>query len=209
MQPEPQIVTADLGNVVTGLFIIVAIASGIRNFLKERGNAQQMQHMRKRQKQDRKLAKNDELSQFLNEVGATGKPSTPQKRKRPSQRQQADKRRKQRMSRGTRQAQKPQDTRRPRKSQAESSGVGDRHLNTDDLGSVREHHLESKVKDRHLESEVADQHLFEDDVTPLQQSSGQKQNVHPVAALLSEPVGIRNAILLNEILQPPLSLRKH
>jgi hypothetical protein len=206
MPPEPQIVTAAFapGEIFPYVFIIIALISGIRNFLKERGNAQQIQEMRKTRKQDQGLGRNDEISQFLNDVGTTKKKSPPQRKKRSSQRQQAQKRR------TRREAIRDQPTRNDghaRKSQAESSRVSDRHLNTEDLGSVREHHLESTVKDRHLESEVADQHLF-DDNGQSQQVTKQQRDLHPVAALLREPSGICNAILLNEILQPPLSRRK-
>ena len=207
MQSEPQIVTAGLGDVVPALFIVIAIVSGIRNFLKERANAQQVQQMRKRKRQGRELEQNDELSQFLNEVGTSGKQSKPQKRKRPTQRQHAEERRRRRTARGQRQRPKSQGRKSRRQSQPESSSISDRHLETDDLGSVREHHLESTVKDRHLESDVADRHLF-DDIDQQQQSSGRQQSPHPIAKLLSEPTGVRNAILLNEILQPPLSRRK-
>ena len=70
--------------------------------------------------------------------------------------------------------------------------------------------MESSVESRHLESQVADQHLFEveeENSGATTATTGTSSQAHPLVELLSKPEGMRNAIIVNEILQRPRSLR--
>lgn len=197
MQPQPQAVMAGIGDVVPVLFIIIALISGFLNFLKEKKNAAEAEDLRRRKRERKQNRPDDELSAFLEEVGATGATERPKprRRKRSSQRDRAQQRRQQREK-----AQQEQD--RPSK-----SSVADRHLETSPLGQVSSRHVESAVEHRHLQSQVADQHLYEQEDSAGIGNLSTETRVHPIAKLLSSPDGIRNAIIINEILQPPLSLR--
>lgn len=189
-----------MGKIIPILFVVIAIVSGILNFIKEKKHAEEVEQMRERKKRQRDQAPNDELAQFLNEVSASGDgPQRRRRRKRPSQRDRAEERRRQREQA---EAEEQSSRRRSRR----KSGVVDRHLDTEELSSVRDQHLESKVESRHLESSVADQHLFEVDEGDLHLE--EEVATHPIAEMLSQPGGIRNAILINEILQPSVSRRK-
>lgn len=205
MQPQPQAVMAGIGDVVPALFIIIALISGFLNFLKEKKNAAEAEDLRRRKRERKQGQPDDELSAFLNEVGAsetTTPPSSQRRRKRPSQRDRAQQRRQQREQA---QEENDQSRRRPGK-----SGVAERHLETSEMGTVSSRHVESSVESRHLESQVADQHLFEVEVEEDAGAAAAERSSepHPLVELLGKPEGMRNAIILNEILQPPPSLRK-
>ena len=206
MQPHPQAVMAGIGDVVPALFIIIALISGLLNFLKEKKNAAEAEDLRRRKRERKRGGQpDDELSAFLNEVGAaetTAPPPSQRRRKRPSQRDRAQQRRQQREQA---QEENDQSRRRPGK-----SGVAERHLETSEMGTVSSRHVESSVESRHLESQVADQHLFE---VEGEEDAGaaaaeRSSEPHPLVELLGKREGMRNAIILNEILQPPPSLRK-
>lgn len=198
MQPQPQILTAGIGDVVPILFIVIALISGFLNFLKERKNAGEAQDMRRR-KRERKNERDDELSQFLDEVATSDtKPQQRQKRKRPTQRDRSQQRQKRR-------EQTMQSEERLRRSPAKSSSVASRHLDTEEFSQVRDRHVQSSVENRHLESQVSEQHLYESDESS--QTATPTATKHPIAQMLARPSGIRDAIILNEILQPPLSRR--
>lgn len=204
MQPQPQALMAGIGDVVPALFIIIALISGFLNFLKEKKNTAEAEDLRRRKRERKQNQPDDELSAFLNDVGASETTTRPQqrRRKRPSQRDRAQQRQQQREEA---QAETERSRRRPGK-----SGVAERHLDTSDLGTVSSRHVESSVESRHLESQVAGQHLFEaeDDDDAGAAAAGRSSGAHPLVKLLRKPEGIRNAIILNEILQPPPSLRK-
>ena len=85
--------------------------------------------------------------------------------------------------------------------------VSETHLASSNLGaSVRGHHLANRVEEA-VEREIA---------APVRQDLGTRtsliqavpeQFVHPLVKMLREPNGMRQAVLLNEILQRPKSTR--
>jgi hypothetical protein len=200
MQPEPQVLTAGIGDVVPILFIAIALITGFLNFLKEKKNAAEAQDMRRR-KGARGNQRDDELAQFLDEVATSDtkpQPRKRQQRKRPTQRDRSQQRQKRR-------EQNMQSEERPRRSPAKSSSVASRHLETEELSQVSDRHVTSSVESRYLESKVAEQHLYETDGVAT--AATEESKIHPIAVLLARPGGIRDAIMLNEVLQPPLSRR--
>ncbi len=201
MQPQPQAVMAGIGDVAPALFIIIALITGFLNFLKEKKNTAEAEDLRRRKRERKQDQPNDELSVFLNEVGAseTKAPPSQRRRKRPSQRDRAQQRRQQREE-----AEEEQQTR----SRPGTSGVADRHLETSEMGTVSSRHVQSSVESRHLESHVADQHLYEVEEDAGAAAAERGAKPHPLIGLLARPEGVRNAIVLNEIFQPPVSMRK-
>ncbi|MDA0588694.1 MAG: hypothetical protein O2820_13065 [Planctomycetota bacterium] len=199
MQPEPQMMTAGIGDVVPILFIVIALISGFLNFMKEKKTAEEVQDMRRR-KRPPKNERDDELAQFLDEVATTDtKPKQRQRRKRPTQRDRSQERQKRR-------DENKQSEERPHRSPTRSSSVASRHLDTEEFSQVRDRHVESSVENRHLESQVSEQHLYETDEAATAETPATRQ--HRIAVLLKRPGGIRDAIMLNEVLQPPLSRRR-
>jgi hypothetical protein len=205
MQPEPQILTAGMGDVVPILFIAIALITGLLNFLKEKKNTAEAQDLRRR-KGVRGNQRDDELAQFLDEVATSDtkpQPRKRQQRKRPTQRDRSQKRQKRR-------EQNMQSEERPRRSPTKSSSVASQHLETEELSQIRDRHVASSVESRHLESDVSEQHLYEQHLYETDEAGAAappKSQQHPIVVLLTRPGGIRDAIMLNEVLQPPLSRR--
>ena len=73
--------------------------------------------------------------------------------------------------------------------------------------TVRSHHLGNRV-DAEVQRDVPAAFLnnFGQGIAPA--SAPQERQVHPLVKVLRDPNGVRNAILLNEILQRPKSLRR-
>ncbi len=73
--------------------------------------------------------------------------------------------------------------------------------------AVRSHHLGNKV-DAEVQRDVPAAFLnnFGHGIAPA--SEPQERQVHPLVKVLRDPNGVRNAILLNEILQRPKALRR-
>ena len=204
-------ILAGPGEFLPVLFVLIAIASGIINFVKERRAAAGRVDF----ESDDFAAKGNanpelqsEIDAFLQEVSPgefeearptrQGNPQQQQRRRRRNSSDEEAERRRQ--VRARREHEKRQsETDRNRKS------VRKRHLETSDLSEVRSRH---EVANRHVDSSVEDRHLKDridgsSDAQPVATAS----NGNSVAELLRSPGGIRSAVLLNEILGPPLANR--
>ena len=201
------VILAAPGDFLPVLFVLIAIASGIINFVKERrataeqgvGNA------------GRGNANNEfqsEIDAFLQEV-SPGEleevPSSKQKRAREQRRHKrasSDEKSERRLLRRKREHEKRQAAK-DRKRQA----VKQRHLETSDFGDVSNRH---EVANRHVDSSVENRH-FEDHIDGPSQATAPRvtgpAGNSSVADLLQQPGGIRDAIMLNEILGPPIARR--
>ena len=201
------VILAAPGDFLPVLFVLIAIASGIINFVKERrataeqgvGNA------------GRGNANNEfqsEIDAFLQEV-SPGEleevPSSKQKRAREQRRRKrasSDEKSERRLLRRKREHEKRQAAK-DRKRQA----VKQRHLETSDFGDVSNRH---EVANRHVDSSVENRH-FEDHIDGPSQATAPRvtgpAGNSSVADLLQQPGGIRDAIMLNEILGPPIARR--
>ena len=200
-------ILAGAGEVLPVLFVLIAIASGIINFVKERkaavdreaGNAGRGNPNRELQ---------SEIDAFLQEVSDDSESARPARqsntqrprRQRPNSDEEAERRRRARARRE-----------RTRKQAAiekqKRESVRDRNLDTSDLSEVSSRH---EVANRHVDSKVEDRHL-EDHIDGPSQAmpvhTAEAATSTSVTALLKRPDGIRDAILLNEILGPPLANR--
>ncbi len=201
-------ILAGPGDFLPVLFVLIAIASGIINFVKERRVAAE----REIGNAGRGNA-NDELTSeidaFLQEVSPSEFEESPpprqnrgqgqRRRKRASTDEDAERRRQIRARREHEKRQAEQDRTRQTLKQ--------RHLAKSELGDVSSRH---EVANRHVDNSVENRH-FEDHIDGPSQSTDLRATGlagnSSVADLLRQPGGIRDAIMLNEILGPPVSKR--
>jgi hypothetical protein len=196
------------GDFLPVLFVLIAIASGIVNFVKERRAAAQPEGGNA----GRGNANNElqlEIDAFLQEV-SPGEleelPPSQQKRarqqrsrKRVGSDEKSERRRRVRARREHEKRQAAEDQKR--------QAVKQRHLETSDLGDVSNRH---EVANRHVDSSVENRH-FEDHIDGPSQATAPRvtgaAGNSSVADLLQQSSGIRDAIMLNEILGPPIARR--
>lgn len=76
-------------------------------------------------------------------------------------------------------------------------------------GSVRERHIQSQVKEHHLESQVAKQHLTPSPGKVAYTPDVVEPKVAPFGGLFTTDDDVLRAIVMNEVLSKPLSLRKN
>ena len=149
MQP----ILAGNDGVVAIITIVIMVASGVLNFLKEkRAEAKRRQEMEQGNLGPEGDRLQSEIDQFLSEVenAARGKPSRQQQESveltdadvidaRPAKRQRAE------SSRG--------------QTEAQRRAVAQRHLQQSNVGQVSERHVQSQVREHHLRSDVEKKHL--------------------------------------------------
>lgn len=195
--------------IITCLLILLTVGGGVINFFKEKRAALEAERMRERQQQERQAGENmnDELESFLEEISGQNQRVRQQAQRR--QRAQRERAARQRAARQRRQRAQS----RSREPEVElvveeesSQRVAQRHLKKRDLSTVDDRHIESNVAERHLESAVADHHLVPTDDASSSQTPSSGSS--PIAQMFEQAGGIRNVIILNEILSPPLSRRK-
>jgi hypothetical protein len=203
-------ILAGPGEFLPVLFVLIAIASGIISFVKERKVAVEREVGNAgggdvRANVDGELQ--SEIDAFLQEVSPDefeeAKPArqsnTQQRRRKSSSDEEAERRRRVRARREHERQQAEEDRQR--------QSVRKRHLEASELSDVSSRH---EVANRHVDSTIEDRHL-EDHIdgpslaaAPLAATTVGNSSV---AELLQRPDGIRDAILLNEILGPPLANR--
>ena len=196
------------GDFLPILFVLLAIASGIINFVKERRAAAE----REVGNAGRRAPNNElqsEIDAFLQEVSPDDfeESRTPRRnsgqgqrrRKRTNTDEEAERRRRVRARREHEKRQAAEDRKR--------QSVKQRHLETAELGNVSNRH---EVANRHVDSSVENRH-FEDNIDGPSQATEVRATSAAgngsIAELLQRPGGIRDAIMLNEILGPPIANR--
>ena len=198
------------GDFLPILFVLIAIASGIINFVKERRAAANKVNFDSpdfaaRGKVNPELQ--SEIEAFLQEVSPNdfeevapvrqGNAAQQRRRRKKNSDEEAERRRQVRARREHEKRQAMEDRKR--------ESVRKRHLETSELSEVSSRHevanrhVDSSVHNRHLEPQI---HAAAASFTELNATNG-----NSVAQLLRNPVGIRHAILLNEILGPPIANR--
>jgi len=209
------VILAGPGEFLPVLFVLIAIASGIVNFVKERRAAEAGNAGRGnagRGNAGRGNANNElqsEIDAFLQEVSPGELEELPpskqkrarqqRRRKRASSDEKSERRRRVRARREHEKRQAAKDQKR--------QDVKQRHLETSDLGDVSNRH---EVANRHVDSSVENRHLEDHIDGPSQTTAPRATGVagnSSVANLLRQPDGIRDAIMLNEILGPPVARR--
>lgn len=201
-------ILAGPGEFLPVLFVLIAIASGIINFVKERrataerevGNAGRGTPSNEPQ---------SEIDAFLQEVSPDDLEELPspqqngareqRRRNRASSDGEAKRRRRVRARQEHEKRQAAEDQKR--------QAVKQRHLETSDFGDFSNRH---EVANRHVDSSVENRH-FEDHIDGPSQATAPRATGaagnSSVADLLQQPGGIRDAIMLNEILGPPVARR--
>ena len=204
-------ILAGPGDFLPVIFVLIAIASGIINFVKERkaaagraeGNPRDWQA---RGDEDRQLQ--SEIDAFLQEVspdnsGQTRSPrqgsSQQRQRRKAASEEEAERRRRVRARREQERHQLEAEQRR--------QSLRTRHLETTEVSS---RHVESSVEDRHLSANFDNAPARSRRKSSLDDPIGKpavSTQASSVVALLRQPEGIRNAVLLSEIIGPPLANR--
>jgi hypothetical protein len=203
-------ILAGPGDFLPVLFVLIAIASGLINFVKERRVAAEREAGNAGRGGNANPGLQSEIDAFLQEVSPSVFEESPppgqnsgqgkRRRKRANTDEEAERRRQVRARREHEKRQAEQDRTR--------QTIKQRHLAKSELGDVSNRHA---VANRHVDSSVENRH-FEDHIDGPSQATdlravGQAGN-SSVADLLRQPSGIRDAIMLNEILSPPLARRR-
>lgn len=200
------VLAIDFGQIVGLIVLIISVISWIINVVQ--GNNPDGTPKKKKQPAEKTQT---DLEKFLQEVIAgkaeTGKkkpsppPPVPGTQQRPSGEKKARKnQQKQTAAAATETTSKRQGER-----------VADTHLKTSTLGSGVRSHLQSYMEPNRVDTAVKHDigsHVKQDIGSDSSADRGQRKvTVHPLALALRDSNGVRQAILLNEILAKPKSLR--
>jgi len=203
--PLPLILAAGIDNVFTVAILLIAAIGGLMNFIKERRAAVNRQ-FEDRPKQNRPRTREEEQLQseievFLSEVSSSGSSSSQSGRSRAEQQTQPRPQgQKQRRKKKTPEAAKPESA------EAQRS-VSQRHLPAGNLGGVGQRQMGSSVQDRHIDSSVAGQQLHAGSAFNASGPQAARATAG-FATMLNQAGGVRNAIILSEVLGPPIAKRK-
>jgi hypothetical protein len=204
------VILAGPGEFLPVIFVVYVIARGIVNYIKEQKQSEQ-DIMARRGDSDVDPELQSEVDAFLEEVSPTDSDDSrrsrqsdpPQRRRRKAASdEEAERRRRVR-------ARREHEKRQQEEEQSRQS-LRKRHLETSDLGEVSDRHVESSVEDRHLERQIDGlpaNKLREAAILKKPSVAIVALDATSVAAMLQQEGGIRNAILLSEIVGPPLSSR--
>lgn len=200
-------ILAGPGDFLPVVFVLIAIASGIANFIKERRAAAERVDANPRGggwdgggDVDQELQ--SEIDAFLQEVSPgssessnrqQGNTQQRRRRRRAKSDEEAERRRRVRARREHERKQQEADSKR--------KTLRQRHLETSELGEVSQRHVESSVEDRHLQTHIVDPRI--DEKADLSMAAASVA----LATMLKQPGGVRNAILLGEVLGPPVARR--
>ncbi|NQV27742.1 MAG: hypothetical protein HQ518_25620 [Rhodopirellula sp.] len=217
------VILAGPGDFLPVIFVLIAITSGIINFVKERKAAADRDNANVRGGGgDWKANGNgnansefqSEIDAFLQEVSpersgssrpqGQGDSQQQRRRKKTPSDDDAERRRQVRARREHERRQLEEDQKR--------QSIRKRHLETGDLEGVSSRHEVSKRHVGHVESSVEDRHLtpqIDGSTTgdSVGEDASQPFEAGLMVAMLRNPAGIRNAILLGEIIGPPVSRR--
>jgi hypothetical protein len=204
------VILAGPGEFLPVIFVVYVIARGIVNYIKEQKQSEQ-DIMARRGDSDVDPELQSEVDAFLEEVSPTDSDDSrrsrqsdpPQRRRRKAASdEEAERRRRVRVRR--------EHEKRQQEEEQSRQSLRKRHLETSDLGEVSDRHVESSVEDRHLERQIDGlpaNKLGEAAILKKPSVAIVALDATSVAAMLQQEGGIRNAILLSEIVGPPLSSR--
>jgi hypothetical protein len=218
---------ADIGWLLGILFPLLAFIGWIVNIVNANAQKQQEAQRRAQAGRPRNRQFQGEIDQFLNEVGS-GRPPRPQRSdveiemvdesreevEEARRRRAAEARAAKARAKGQKKeqsAQQPQRTTSPQSPGGLRSGpreplstLSERHVSSgEDLGRAVRSHVSDYMADR--VGEEVSQHLRGTEATGPGNSG--RRGEHPLVRLLRDPRGMRQAILLGEILGPPKSRR--
>lgn len=207
------VIAAAEGGVVMAIILIISVISWIVNLIQ--GNTPQQQ---KAKNAPRQRPKPEELEQYLQATKSAEERQRERERKRPQQakgeRAGNDRRsNKSKQQQQPRPAAAPQQQQRP-KNDRPGTRLAETHLAPTALGQGGRSLLDSQKVDAEVKLDVVS--AVQRDISDAVQSDigadgtrvvKQASAVHPLIKALRDPQGVRQAILLNEILNRPKSLR--
>ena len=207
------VILAGPGEFLPVIFVVYVIARGIVNYIKEQKQSEQDIMARRGDSYvDPELQ--SEVDAFLEEVSPTDSTdSTDSRRSRqsdPPQRRRRKAASDEEAERRRRVRARREHEKRQQEEEQSRQSLRKRHLETSDLGEVSDRHVESSVEDRHLERQIDGlpaNKLGEAAILKKPSVAIVALDATSVAAMLQQEGGIRNAILLSEIVGPPLSSR--
>ena len=192
------------------VFVVISVIRAISKAANEQGAAQRQRDIRNANP-DRKRKVQSEIEAFLNEVTGDNEADSAQQRRealeRRKRREQAKRKQFEKEERRRRQAaaakKAEEKTRRPF-----GSGISD-HVDQY-INKHVEEYVDNDVNE-YVEATIVDsveEHLGDrPDTSPVSQVS-RTEAAEAVVKLLKDPKGVRNAILVNEILSRPAALRR-
>jgi hypothetical protein len=205
------VILAGPGEFLPVIFVLYIIARGIINFIKEQKQSEQV-IMARRGDSDVDPEPQSEIDAFLEEVSPgdsdvsrRSRQSDPQQRRRKrtgASEEEAERRRRVRARR--------EHEKRQREEEQSRQTLRKRHLETSELGEVSDRHVESSVEDRHLQAHIDGlpvNKLREHSIVEVPTADIAALDATSVAVMLQTSGGVRNAILLSEIVGPPLGSR--
>lgn len=204
---QPFILAADFGNIVVLIIFVISIVSGIINLIQ--GNKPDGTP---RVKQPNKSAPDLEnlLRQLMGEPAK--RKQEPKPPKPPKRQNQNSERKKQNQNPALERpamSRAPIPPRQTNQSRQTSPGTESREplLAPSNLGgSVRSHHLGNRV-DQAVEKDIS-KAVTADLGIGVMAAGKTERPEHPLVGILRDPNGVRNAILLNEVLNRPKALRR-
>ena len=198
------------------VFLVIIVFKVIQSVAKKATeNAERQRRMAQRGNPDRKRRVQNEIEAFLSNVGGTNRPPQQKneeaRQRRERQKQQAiAKRRQQEERRRRREAAAAQKQSHREQEHRVGSGINE-HVDEYINKHVSEH-IDNDVEE-YVEATIIDnveEHLgVRTEEMPATTTAGSESSAaaEAVAAMLRNPEGVRNAILLNEILTRPRTLR--
>lgn len=203
----PMLLAVDISDVLWVLFVLVAMVSGIINKFKENKAAEEVRQRRAQRGgvQGREQVQ-DEISVFLEELGS----DTPARKPRPEQRTRRERAQQQRRPKRRQNVAEREASDRSARQRSRPSGSKKRLEH--EVGTMKDRHMQSAVQERHLQSHVGDHQpgTLAESLIEAPESRADAiavAGLPPVAQLLARRDGLANAIMLNEILSPPVSRR--
>lgn len=206
----PLVIAVGFGNVVVPTILVIAIISWLISFVQDKVAAKEQKGQRPDRNPRARPQGPTDIEDMLRQLSGDKRVAKPQppkveKREPPTPKRPPPVER----SRG-KSIQQPQPAPQARTPLSMRSTVSSMEpkLPVSDLGSaVRTHHIGNRV-DAAVQSDISERvqtDLGKVAVNPSSMGSG---SVHPLAKLLRDPSGVRQAVLLNEILKRPRSLQR-
>jgi hypothetical protein len=205
--PEPTLAALNVGQIIGLIIFTISVLSWFVNLVQ--GNQQNQAPRPKNRPRD---PAQSELEKFLQEVVGT-KNQPEKKRPAPPVPQQKPPRAASDKKGGKAKSQQPRPAAAATATQRPGERAAATHLQTSALGQGIRSHLHEHMEPNRIGAAVQRDitSAVRDDLRPDATSDALNRagNIHPLAKALRDPQGVRQAILLNEILSRPKSLRRN
>lgn len=206
----PLVIAVGFGNVVVPTILVIAIISWLISFIQDKVATKDPKGQRPDRNPRARPQGPTDIEEMLKQLAGDkrppkSQPPKPERREPPTPKRppQAERSR----AKSAQPPQPPPPARTPLSMRQTVSTIEPK-LSVSDLGSaVRTHHIGNRV-DAAVQSDISERvqtDLGKVEAKPSAMASG---TAHPLAKLLRDPNGVRQAVLLNEILKRPRSLQR-